>query len=155
MYYYPRGHVFYRLASSNLTYTVDPIDHSPNTKNFTNDKLLAPYGSPQESVIGAGDLHQMFGYVTDTAHFVHTAIQGPYYIGPWYVNRSGRRIHGVYFDVDVADATSFGSAQLNAINYVAGFNSGQYCPVDDQDFAYGGCADWWGYSVSSVNPLGK
>src|SRR5579884_2503809 len=53
--YYPRGHIFYRLVSPNLTYTVDPIGHSPNTKNFTNDKLLAPTGSRQEQIIGAFD----------------------------------------------------------------------------------------------------
>ena len=153
VYYYPRGHVFYRLASSNSTYTVDPLDHSPNTKNFTNDKLLSPSGSPQEQLIGAGDQHQMFGYVTDTAHFVHTAIQGPYYIGPWYVNRSGRRVRGVYLDVDVADATQYPDPQFNSITYAAGFNSAQHCPPEDQDAFYGGCVDWWGYSVSTVNPF--
>lgn len=151
-YYYPHGHVFFRLASGNFTYTVDPLDHSPNTKNFTNDKLLAPTGSTQEQVIGAGDLHQFFGYVTDTAHFVHTEVQGPYYIGPWYVSRQGRRINGVYFDVDVADATKYGYPQANLISYVAGFNSGQSCPPGDSDSFYAGCVDWWGYSTSSVDP---
>ena len=149
--YYAHGHVFYRLSSANGSYTVDPIDHSPNTKNFTNDKLLAPSGSPQEQIIGAGDLHQFAGYVTDTANFVHTAIQGPYYAGPWYVNRQGRRIHGVYLDLDVADAQQLPSAQLNDVSYAAGFNSGLACPSDADGF-YAGCFDWWGYSVSSVDP---
>jgi hypothetical protein len=151
--YYARGHSFYRLASPNFTYTVDPLDHSPNTKNFTNDKLLAPYGSPQERVIGAMDLHQMFGYVADTTHFVHTQIQGPYYIGPWYVNRSGRRIHGIYLDVDVNDASKYpGGTQSNEIGYADGFNSGRMCPRSDDDSFYGGCVDWWGFSTSTVNP---
>jgi hypothetical protein len=149
--FFAHGHVFYRLASANFTYTVDPIAHSPNTKNFTNDKLLAPSGSPQEQVIGALDLHQFFGYVSDTAHFIHTAIQGPYYIGPWYLNRKYRRITGVYLDVDVADATSFGSTQLNAIGYGAGFNSGQVCPSDGDAF-YGGCFDWGALSATTVDP---
>jgi hypothetical protein len=151
-YYYPRGHVFLRLSSANSSYTVDPIDHSPNTKNFTNDKLLAPAGSAQEQVIGAGDLHQMFGYVTDTLGFVHTALQGPYYVGPWYVSRQGRRVHGMYLDLDVTDATENpGGVDFNDVAYAAGFNSGQACPNDDDAF-YGGCVDWWGYSTSNVNP---
>ena len=99
------------------------------------------------------DLHQLFGYVSDTTHFAHTAIQGPYYIGPWYLNRSGRRTKGVYLDVDVARATSLGSPQLDDIVYAAGFNSGQLCPSEDQDSFYGGCVDWWGYSTSTVDPF--
>ena len=152
--YYARGHAFYRLASENLGYTVDPIGHSPNTKNFTNDKLLAPSGSVQEQIIGVLDLHLASGYVTDTVHFVHTAIQGPYYIGPWYLSRAGRRIDGVYLDVDVAGATESASAQQNAIGYGAGFNSGQACPSDGDSF-YAGCVDWWGLSASTVNPYAK
>jgi hypothetical protein len=153
-YYYAHGHAFYRLASENFSYTVDPIDHSPNTKNFTNDKLLAPSGSPQEQIIGALDLHLASGYVTDTVNFVHTAIQGPYYIGPWYPNRGGRRIFGVYLDVDVADATRYPNPQQNAIGYGAGFNSGRQCPNDDDSF-YGGCFDWWSLSASTVDPYAK
>lgn len=145
------GHVYYHLAAANFTYTVDPVDHSPNTKNFTNDKLLTPDGSPQALLIGAFDLHAI-AYVTDTAHFVHTAIQGPYYIGPWYVNRAGRRIDGVYLDVDVEDATHFPSPQLNEIGYVDGFNSGTLCPSDGDAF-YAGCADAFSYSTSIVNPF--
>jgi hypothetical protein len=153
-YYYARGHVYYRLASANGGYALDPLAHSPNTKNFTNDKLIAPYGSPQEPIIGALDLHQFFGYTTDTAHFVHNAVQGPYYVGPWYVNRKGRRIQGMYLDVDVADATQLPNSQLNQISYGAGFDSGRMCP-SDADFLYGGCVDWFAYSVSSVNPYAK
>jgi hypothetical protein len=149
---YAHGHVYYRLASFNFTYTVDPIAHSPNTKNFTNDKLIAPSGSPQERLVGALDLHQVFAYVSDTAHFIHTAVQGPYYIGPWYLNRSGQRINGVYLDVDVAGATRFPSAQLNEIGYGAGFNSGQMCPSDDDAF-YGGCFDWGALSATTVDPF--
>ncbi len=147
---YAHGHAYYRLASANFTYTVDPIAHSPNTKNFTNDKLLAPSGSPQEQLLGTLDLHQVFAYVTDTAHFVHTAIQGPYYIGPWYLGGDGERINGVYFDVDVADATKFSSAQLNAIGYAASFNSGRFCPSSDQDALYGGCLDAFSLSATTV-----
>ena len=151
-YYYPHGHVFYRFTSANATYTVDPLGHSPNTKNFTNDKLLVPGGSPQEPVVGFADDHQLAGYTTDTANFVHTAAQGPYYAGPWYVNRRGARINGVYFDVDLAHATENpGGVDFNDIAYAAGFNSGQHCPNDD-DLLYGGCVDWWGYSTSTVNP---
>ena len=58
------------------------------------------------SIGGARPAPVASGYTTDTLNFVHTAVQGPYYIGPWYVNRGGRRIYGVYLDVDVADATA-------------------------------------------------
>src|SRR6059036_1319031 len=34
---YAHGHVFYRLESPNPTYTFDPLAHSLNTKNFSND----------------------------------------------------------------------------------------------------------------------
>jgi hypothetical protein len=151
--YFAHGHVFFRLASANFSYTVDPVAHSPNTKNFTNDKLLAPSGSPQEKLIGALDLHQFFGYVSDTEHFIHTAIQGPYYIGPWYVSRSGRRIEGVYLDVNVADASRAPNPQLNSIGYGAGFDAGLLCRSDGDAF-YAGCIDWWGLSQSTVDPYG-
>lgn len=150
--HYAHGHVFYRLTSPNFSYTVDPLAHSPNTKNFTNDKLLAPSGSAQEQVIGALDLHQFAGYVSDTAHFTHTAIQGPYYIGPWYLSRAGRHIRGVYLDLDVGDATRYPSSQLNSVGYGAGFNSGQSCPSDDDAF-YAGCFDSWALSATTVDPF--
>ena len=150
---YAHGHVFYRLTSPNFTYTLDPIAHSPNTKNFSNDKFVVPDGSPQQPIVYAGDLHQFAGYTSDTAHFVHNVIQGPYYTGPWYVNRQGQRINGVYLDVDTADATHFpGGAQANDIGYAAGFNSGTSCP-SDADFLYGSCVDGWGFSVSTVDPF--
>jgi hypothetical protein len=59
----------------------------------------------------------------------------------------------VYLDVDVADATRYPDPTLNAIGYVAGFNSGQSCP-SDADGYYGGCFDWWGMSSSTVDPYG-
>jgi hypothetical protein len=145
-----QGHVYYHLASANFTYTVDPVAHSPNTKNFTNDKLLAPEGSLQETIIGAIDLHAI-AYVADTAHFFHTAIQGPYYIGPWYLNRRGHRINGVYLDVDVEDAGRFPSPQLNEIRYIDGFDSGTLCPADADAF-YVGCVDSFSFSTSVVTP---
>jgi hypothetical protein len=151
--YYPRGHLFYRLISPNPTYTVDPIDHSPNTKNFTNDKFVSPNGSARATVIGVLDLHQAAGYAGDTTNFVHTKLQGPYYIGPWYLNRAGRRVHGVYFDVDAADATQLpGGGEANDIGYVGGFDTRRVCP-GDQDSFYGGCVDWWAYSTSTVDPF--
>ena len=104
-------------------------------------------------MIGAGDLHQALGYTGDTANFVHTKLQGPYYTGPWYISRTGRRIRGVYFDVDVAGATELpGGAEANDIRYVGGFNSGALCP-GDQDSFYAGCVDWWAYSTSTVDPF--
>jgi hypothetical protein len=150
---YAHGHVFYRLTSPNFTYTLDPLAHSPNTKNFSNDKLLVPEGSPQQPIVWAGDNHQFAGFTSDTAHFVHNVAQGPYYTGPWYVNRQGRRIAGVYLDVDVADATRYpGGAQANEIGYADGFNSATRCP-SDADFLYAGCFDSWGFSVSSIDPF--
>jgi hypothetical protein len=149
---YAHGHVYYHLNSMNWTYTVDPTAHSPNTKNFTNDKLIAPDGSTQEQVAGAFDLHAI-AYVSDTAHFIHTKAQGPYYTGAWYLNRAGQRIHGVYLDVDVANATQYPSADMNAIGYMAGFNTdGSACPSDD-DAYYAGCVDWWGMSSTTIDPF--
>jgi hypothetical protein len=149
---YPHGHVFYRLTSPNSSYTLDPLAHSPNTKNFSNDKLVVPEGSPQQPIVWAGDQHQFAGFTSDTAHFVHNVAQGPYYTGAWYVNRRGGRIRGVYLDVDVADATRYpGGAQANEIGYAAGFNSSGGCP-SDADFLYAGCVDAWGFSASTVDP---
>ena len=137
----------------NPSYTVDPIAHSPNTKNFTNDKLLTPDGSPWEPFVYGQDLHSM-SYVTDTARFVESASQGPYYVGPWYVNRIGQRIHGVYLDVDVSDAAVSPYPPLNAIGYIVGFNANDMtCPTGDKDGYYAGCADHWGHSSHGVNPF--
>jgi hypothetical protein len=150
---YAHGHVFYRLMSPNFTYTLDPIAHSPNTKNFSNDKLVVPAGSPQEPIVWAGDLHQFAGYTSDTAHFVHNAAQGPYYTGQWYVNSRGRRINGIYLDVNVANATHYpGGAQANEIGYAAGFNTANRCP-SDADFLYGSCVDSWAFSTSTMDPF--
>jgi hypothetical protein len=147
---YAHGHAYYHLYSLNPTYTVDPLDHSPNTKSFSNDKLLVPEGSPQQPLVGAFDLHAI-AYVTDTAHFVHTRIQGPYYIGPWYLNRNGERVDGAYLDVDAQDGRRFPAAQANAIGYAAGFNSATRCRSDADAF-YAGCFDAWGFSSSTVDP---
>jgi hypothetical protein len=144
-----RGHAYYHLESANFTYTVDPLAHSPNTKNFTNDKLITPDGSLQEPLIALFDTHAIV-YVADTAYFIHNAIQGPYYIGPWYLNRHGVRITGVY--LDLAAATSFVNPELNSVGYVDGFDSGKLCP-SDADLLYGGCVDDWSYSASTVDPF--
>jgi len=146
-----RGHAYYHLDSFNNTYTVDPLAHSPNTKDFTNDKLVAPDGSASERLSRAWEMHAI-DYVTDTAYFVHTGSQGPYYIGPWYLSRYGKRVRGVYLDVDVADATQWPNPELNGIGYVAGFNSGGFCS-SDEDFYYGGCFDWWGMSSNTIDPF--
>lgn len=153
------GHVFYAIASFNPTYTIDPIAHSPNTKNFTNDYLVSPPGTPLATLVH--DLDQYFkAYVTDTDKFAHTGAQGPYYIGPWYVNREGERIHGLYVDVDVADAQNLNDPNLNALRYLAGYNSGTpSCPdnlVDsftDFDLLYFGCNDRGGTSSIALNPF--
>jgi hypothetical protein len=154
--YYAHGHAYYRISSMNPFYTVDPIAHSPNTKNFFNDKLVSPPGTPVETLIGAIDTHDM-AYVSDTVHFVHTAIQGPHYIGPWYVNRDGVRIHGLYVDVNVGDAQSFGAPNFDRFWYQAGFNTGTaICnPSDypDADLLYGGCVNQPGGSRDAYDPF--
>jgi hypothetical protein len=43
--------------------------------------------------------------------------------------------------------------QLNAIGYLAGFNSGDFCPNDDDTF-YAGRFDWWGMSAETIDPFG-
>jgi hypothetical protein len=150
------GHAFYALVSFNPSYTIEPHAHSPNTKNFTNDYLVTPQDTPLVTVIGTLDSY-LKEYVTHTTQFAHTAIQGPYYIGPWYVNRKGERIHGLYLDVNVGGATDLGDANLNAIRYVAGYNSGA-CPdallgMPGVDFLYAGCADHPGVSAIALNPF--
>lgn len=157
--YWAHGHAYFRLDSPNFTYTADPLAHSPNIKNFTNDKLIAPYGSPLEQVAHAFDLHAI-SYVGDTAHFAHSEIQGPYYIGPWYLNRHGRRIHGAFVDIDVASAERMPDDALNEILYRSGFNSGELTCVDnaspeyrDGNYLYGGCVDNFGFSRRPINPF--
>lgn len=147
-----RGHVYYHLDSINNTYKVDPTAHGPNTKDFYDDKLVTPDGSPQQPVVGAFESYAI-DYVTDTKSFVHTASQGPYYIGPWYLNREGQRIEGVYLDVDLANAAQWPNPTMNGIGYIAGFNSGGFfCPSDD-DAYYAGCIDWFGGSSTTVDPF--
>ena len=134
-------------------YTVDPIAHSPNTKNFTNDKLLAPSGSPQEQLIGALDLHLASGYVTDTVNFVHTAVQGPYYIGPWYLNRGGppdrRRVPRRRRR---RRDRSTPTAPAERRSATAPASTGQTCPNDDDSF-YAGCVDWWALQRLDRQPV--
>lgn len=150
------GHVFYVLASFNPTYTIDPLAHSPNTKNFTNDWLLSPPDTFISTVVRAQDLYAK-DYVTHAGGFAHTAIQGPYYVGPWYLNREGQRITGVYVDIDAAGAIDMGNPNLNAIRYIAGYNDG-FCPdallgLAGLDVLYAGCADHPGTSRIALDPL--
>jgi hypothetical protein len=156
--FYAHGHAYFRLQSFNFTYTVDPIAHSPNVKNFTNDKLVAPTGSIQEDIATMFDTYSM-AYVGDTAFFVHSQVQGPYYIGPWYLNRAGKRIVGAYLDLNVMDATELPIPVLNEIRYMSGFRSGEStCPdgalgFEDADAFYGGCVDQMGGSSATYNPF--
>lgn len=153
-----RGHAYFRILSANSGYTIDARAHSPNTKNVTNDKLVVPAGSPWEPLSSGFDAHAM-SYVADTAFFAHSEIQGPHYIGPWYVNRKGERIHGLYVDVDVASAQPMPGMDANALLYGAMFNSGEpTCPdnnIDgyrDGNYFYGGCIDAGGMSSEPVYP---
>jgi hypothetical protein len=160
-FFYAHGHAYFRLQSINPTYTVDPIAHSPNVKNFTNDKLVAPTDSFREDIATGFDLHSM-SYVGDTAFFVHSQIQGPYYIGPWYVNREGRRITGAYLDLNAGNATELPFRVLNLVRYMAGFRSGlPTCPdgllgerYEDADAFYAGCVDQMGGSSAAIDPFG-
>lgn len=160
-FFYAHGKAYFRLQSPNWGYTVDPKAHSPNVKNVTNDKVVAPDGSFQEQVTHAFDLHAM-SYVGDTAHFAHSAVQGPWYIGPWYLSRDGRRIVGAYLDVDVMGAVQLPDPRLNEIGYQAGFNSGEAtCPDNvlfgggfaDGNYFYAGCATHPGGSSEGVDPF--
>lgn len=159
--FHTHGHAYYQIRALNLGYTIDPIAHSPNTKNFTNDKLVAPADMILEMLIGAVDTY-LATYVTDTAKFANTAIQGPYYIGPWYVNQNGERINGIYLDVDVTSVGSLGHPEIDAIRYFAAFNSGQITCIgnglpggilDDANLLYGGCLDRFGVSRDSIDPF--
>ena len=162
--FYAHGHAYFHMGSLNPSYTVEPIAHSPNVKNFTNDKLFVPDGSPQEPIVWAFDL-QARAYTGNTAHFVHSEPQGPYYAGPWYVSTAGVRIAGAYLDVNVI--TDLGPLpidhRLNEIAYEAGFHSGEKtCPDEalgagayaDGDAYYGGCVDHVGAGREVVDPFG-
>jgi hypothetical protein len=156
--FYAHGHAYFRTSSFNPSYTVDPLSHSPNIKNFTNDKLVAPTGSPQEQIAQMIDLYDM-SYVGDTANYAHTASQGPYYIGPTYLHCDDTgciAIHGAYVDVNVGNYPPLPNPSLNAIHYEAGFNSGEptcldndFPPYQDANFFYGGCVDHFGFSDPS------
>lgn len=148
------GHAYFRLMSLNLTYTVSPVAHSPNIKNLTNDYLVAPPGSPSSMVAAAADQYDM-AYTGDTANFAHIAAQGPYYVGPWYLNAGGRRIDGAYLDVDLTNAVQLPAQQANVIRYAAGFDaSPATCPdaqlfgaaYADGNYFYGGCVNAFGAS---------
>ena len=157
--YYAHGHVYFHLQSFNPGYTVEPIAHSPNVKNFSNDKLVVPAGSVQEPFVWAFDVHAI-AYTGNTAHFVHSNVQGPYYVGPWYVNLAGLRIVGAFLDVDVqTDLGPLPNPRLNGIGYAAGFHSGEKtCPDElssvyaDGDALYGGCIDHFGGGRDVIDP---
>ena len=163
--FYAHGHAYFHFGSFNPSYSVEPIAHSPNVKNFTNDKLFVPDGSQQESAVWAFDTHAR-AYTGNTIHTVHSDAQGPYYAGPWYVNTAGRRILGAYLDVLVV--TDLGPLpfdhRLNEIGYFAGFHSGEpTCPDEtlgdgtyaDGDAFYGGCVDRFGGGRGVVDPFGQ
>lgn len=154
-----QGHAFYMIASFNPGHTIDPYSHSPNTKNFTNDALVAPPGTPLQDLIGRADLY-MKTYVTHTTKFAHSGAQGGYYIGPWYLNHAGERIHGVYVDLQPS-AFGLGNPNLNAIRYLAGYNSGTPSRPDNLlgdfagfNFLYAGCVDRAGGSAIALDPFG-
>lgn len=148
------GHAYLRLMSLNPTYTVPPVAHSPNIKNLTNDYLVAPPGSAISAVTSQVDPYDM-AYAADTANFAHTAAQGPYYVGPGYVNTAGKWIYGAYLDVDMSKATQLPQAAMNLIRYAAGFDSSpSTCPdsllfgagYTDGNYFYGGCVNAFGAS---------
>jgi hypothetical protein len=156
---YSQGHAFYRLSSANPTYSSSPVAHSPNIKNFTNDYLVSPPASAQSEVFSNVDPH-LLAYAADTAHFAHTTVQGPYYIGPWYLNQYGDRIDGAYIDVDLARATQLGEAELDDIFYGAAYNTDpSLCPdtlanpaYNDANYFYGGCVNAGGFSAEAIDP---
>ncbi|HSW14231.1 MAG TPA: hypothetical protein VLI06_15405 [Solimonas sp.] len=151
-----QGHAFYAIASFNPGHTIDPYSHSPNTKNFTNDALLAPPDTQLQALIGGADLY-MKTYVTHTTRFAHSGAQGDYYIGPWYLNRAGERIHGVYVDIKPSPF-GLGDPNLNAIRYLAGYNSGTpSCPdnllgdLAGFNLLYAGCVERPGGSAIALD----
>jgi hypothetical protein len=161
---YTHGHSYFHYGSLNPTYTVEPIAHSPNVKNFTNDKAFVPDGSVQEPLVWAFDSHNRT-YTGNTAHTVHSEVQGPYYTGPWYVSVAGERITGAYLDVNVlGDLGALpGDHRLNEIAYFAAFHSGEAtCPDEligdgayaDGDAFYGGCIDGFGAGREVIDPFG-
>lgn len=158
--HYADGHAYLMLASANFGYTSDPQAHSPNTKNFTNDTLISdlitqPF-NPLRPILGLTESYLKL-FVASTGQFAHTAIQGPHYIGPWYVNRDGERIEGVYYDVDVTAGFGFyGQPELDAIQYMVGYAGGgvlcEFPIFEDGNLLYGGCLDAFGQSSTAVVP---
>lgn len=155
--FYAHGHVFFRMHAFNR-YEVDPVAHSPNIKNLTNDKAVNPEGSPQDPFFSGFDTYAI-AYVGSTARTTHSDVQGPYYVGPRYVNAAGRTIHGAYVDVSPGDAVPMGE-EFDTIRYWVGFNSGEAtCPDNlseeyaDGNYGYYGCATHPAVSVSSFNPF--
>lgn len=160
---YARGHTYFHYGSLNPGYTVEPVAHSPNVKNFSNDKAVVPEGSPHEQLVWAFDSHNRT-YTGNTAHVVHSDVQGPYYTGPWYVNIAGARVHGAYLDVNVVGDFGAlpGDHRLNEIGYFAAFHTGDPpCPDEvlaggayaDGDVFYGGCIDGFGAGRRVVDPF--
>ena len=148
------GHAYFRFMSFNQSYTVSPVAHSPNIKNLTNDYLVAPPGSPRSTVAATADQYDM-AYAADSADFAHVAAQGPYYVGPWYLNTAGQRVYGAYLDVDLSRATQLRDPDANVIRYAAGFDSSPAtCPdavifgstYRDGNYFYGGCVNAFGAS---------
>jgi hypothetical protein len=161
---YAHGHSYFHYGSLNPTAPVEPIAHSPNVKNFTNDKAFVPDGSVQEPLVWAFDSHNRT-YTGNTAHTVHSEVQGPYYTGPWYVNAAGERIVGAYLDINVSGDLGAlpGDHRLNEIAYFAAFHSGEAtCPDEligdgayaDGDAFYGGCIDGFGAGREVIDPFG-
>lgn len=160
---YAHGHTYFHIGGLNPSYTVEPVAHSPNVKNFSNDKAVVPEGSPWEPLVWAFDTRNRT-YTGNTVHVVHSNPQGPYYTGPWYVNVDGVRIVGSYLDVNVVGGFGPlpGDHRLNEIGYVAAFHSGDpICPDElipggeyaDGDAFYGGCIDGFGAGREVIDPF--
>lgn len=148
------GHSYFRLMSFNQGYKVPPVGHSPNIKNLNNDFLVSPPGTPISTATAAADQYD-WAYTGDTANFGHIAAQGPYYVGPWYLNTAGQRVYGAYLDVDLSGAVNLPESQLNVIRYAAGFDSSPATCADaelggaeytDGNYFYGGCVNAFGAS---------
>jgi len=156
------GHVYVRPMSWNQTYTVGATSHSPNIKNLTNDALVAPPDSPLPAITSIVDEHAM-AYVGDTANTAHIGLQGPYYVGPWYLNTAGDRIEGAYLDVDLSGTVDLPFSELDDIIYAAGFDADPaLCPdalllgsaYADGNYLYGACVDWFGASaLPGIDPF--
>ena len=155
---YSHGHAFFKVFSLNLTYSADPVAHSPNIKNLTNDYLVSPPGSVISAVMGQLDT-SLLTFAADTANYAHNDVQGPYYVGPGYVDAAGNWIDGAYVDINLANATELGNNTLDQVTYGAGFNSDPPSCLDsviggpafaDANYFYAGCVNGFGAS----NPAG-